>query len=124
MDININNSKQVEGLPQMLSNILDFFQEHPNGEIIFVCGESGSKDGQYHAISGAIGGRRDIEHLLMGMFSTTIYEAYDKNYYEVFQLLKHLTHYIMNHFTESDKIRLVRELDETLDKLKEETDGE
>lgn len=124
MEINMNNSNQVKGLPQMLSNILDFFQEYPNGEMIFICGESGSKDGKHHAITGAIGDRRDIEHLLMRMFSTTIYEAYDKSYFEVFQLLKRLTHYTMDHFTESDKIRLVRELDETMDKLMKETDGE
>lgn len=124
MDININNSNQVDGLPQMLSNILDFFQEHPTGEILFICGEHDHKYGKHQAITGAIGDLKDIEYLLMGMFSTTIYEAYDKSYYEVFQLLKRLTHYTMDHFTEEDKIRLVHELDETLDKLIEETDGE
>lgn len=124
MDININDSNKVNGLPQMLSNILDFFQEYPNGEMIFICGESGSKDGKHHAITGAIGDRRDIEHLLMGMFSTTIFEAYGKSYFEVFQLLKNLTHYVMDHFTEEDKIRLVRELDEELSKIVKDVDGE
>lgn len=124
MDININNTNQVNGLPQMLSNILDFFQEYPNGEMIFICGESGSKDGKHHAITGAIGDRMDIEHLLMGMFSTTLYEAYDKSYFEVFQLLKRLIHFTLDHFTEEDKIRLVHELDETLDKLIDEREGE
>ncbi len=124
MDININDTNQVKGLPQMLSNILDFFQEYPNGEMIFICGESNSKDGKHHAITGAIGDRRDIEHLLMGMFSTTLYEAYDKSYFEVFQLLKRLTHYTMDHFTEEDKFRLVRELDEELSKIVKDTDGE
>lgn len=124
MDININEEYKAGGLPQMLSNILDFFQEYPNGEFLFICGEGGSKDGKHRAITGAIGDRRDIEHLLMGMVSTTLYEAYDKSYFEVFQLLKRLTHYTMDHFTEEDKIRLVHELDETLDKLIEETDGE
>lgn len=124
MDVHINDQYKANGLPQMLSNILDFFQEYPNGEMIFICGEHGSKDGKHHAITGAIGDLHDIEHLLMGMFSTTLYEAYGKSYYEVFQLLKRLTHYTMDHFTEEDKIRLVRELDETLDKLIEETDGE
>ncbi len=124
MNIDINNSGEVKGVPQMLSNILDFFQEYPNGEMIFICGESGSKDGKHHAITGAIGDRRDIEHLLMGMFSTTIYEAYDKSYFEVFQLLKNLTHYVMDHFTKEDKIRLVRELDEELSKIVKDVDGE
>lgn len=124
MDININNTNQVNGLPQMLSNILDFFQEYPNGEMIFICGESGSKDGKHHAITGAIGDRMDIEHLLMGMFSTTLYEAYDKSYFEVFQLLKRLIHFTLDHFTEEDKIRLVHELDETMDKLIDEREGE
>lgn len=124
MDININNTNQVNGLPQMLSNILDFFQEYPNGEIIFICGGPSDKSGKQPVITDAIGDLKDIEHLLMGMFSTTLYEAYDKSYYEVFQLLKRLTHYTMDHFTEEDKIRLVHELDETLDKLIEETDGE
>lgn len=124
MDIHINDQYKANGLPQMLSNILDFFQEYPNGEFLFICGESGSKDGKHRAITGAIGDRRDIEHLLMGMFSTTLYEAYDKSYFEVFQLLKRLTHFTMDHFTEEDKIRLVRELDETLDKLIDETEGE
>lgn len=124
MDININDSNQANGLPQMLSNILDFFQEYPNGEMIFICGESGSKDGKHHAITGAIGDLDVIEHLLMGMFSTTIYEAYNRNYFEVFQLLKRLTHYTMDHFTESDKIRLDRELDEELSKIVKDLDGE
>lgn len=124
MNININNSGEVKGVPQMLSNILDFFQEYPNGEMIFICGESGSKDGKHHAITGAIGDLKDIEHLLMGMFSTTLYEAYDKSYFEVFQLLKRLTHYTMDHFTEEDKFRLVRELDEELSKMIKDTDGE
>lgn len=124
MDININNSGDVKGLAQMLSNILDFFQEYPNGEMIFICGESESKDGKHHAITGAIGDLDDIEHLLMGMFSTTIYKAYDESYFEVFQLLKRLTHYTMDHFTEMDKFRLVRELDETIEKMKDITEGE
>lgn len=124
MDININNEYQANGLPEMLSNILDFFQQYPNGEFIFICSEGGSKDGKHHAITGAIGDRREIEHLLMGMFSTTLYEAYDKSYFEVFQLLKRLSHYTMDHFTEEDEIRLVHELYETMDKLIEETDGE
>lgn len=124
MDININDSNRVKGLPQMLSNILDFFQEYPNGEMIFICGESNSKDGKHHAITGVIGDRRDIEHLLMGMLSTTLYEAYDKSYFEVFQLLKRLTHYTMDHFTEEDKFRLVRELDEELNKMIKDADGE
>ena len=124
MNIDINNSGEVKGVPQMLSNILDFFQEYPNGEMIFICGESGFKDGKHHAITGAIGDLDDIEHLLMGMCSTTLYDAYYKSYFEVFQLLKRLTHYTMDHFTELDKIRLVRELDETLEKIKEDVEGE
>ena len=124
MNIDINNSGEVKGVPQMLSNILDFFQEYPNGEMIFICGESGSKDGEHHAITGAIGDLDNIEYLLMGMCSTTLYDAYDKSYFEVFQLLKRLTHYTMDHFTELDKIRLVRELDETLEKIKEDVEGE
>lgn len=124
MNIDINNSGEVKGVPQMLSNILDFFQEYPNGEMIFICGESGSKDGKHHAITGAIGDLDNIEYLLMGMCSTTLYDAYDKSYFEVFQLLKRLTHYTMDHFTELDKIRLVRELDETLEKIKEDVEGE
>lgn len=124
MDININDSNQVKGLPQMLSNILDFFQEHPNGEFLFICGESGSKDGKHHAITGAIGDLDDIEHLLMGMFSTTLYEAYDKSYFEVFQLLKRLTHYTMDKFTVEDQKKLVHELDGVLEEMKKMTDGE
>ncbi len=92
--------------------------------MIFICGESGSKDGKHHAITGAFGNRRDIEHLLMGMFSTTIYEAYGKSYFEVFQLLNNLTHYVMDHFTEEDKQRLVCELDEELSKIMKDVDGE
>ncbi len=124
MDININNEYQANGLPEMLSNILDFFKEYPNGEFIFICGEGGSKDGKHHAITGAIGDRREIEHLLMGMFSTTVYEAYDKSYFEVFQLLKCLTHYIMDKFTLEDRMKLVRELDGMMDEIKDIMDGE
>lgn len=124
MDININDSNKVNELPQMLSNILDFFQEYPNGEMIFICGESGSKDGKHHAITGAIGDRRDIEHLLMGMFLTTLYEEYDKSYFEVFQLLKRLTHYTMDKFTLEDRKKLLHELDGMLEEIKDITDGE
>lgn len=124
MDININDSNKVNGLPQMLSNILDFFQEYPNGEMIFICGESGSKDGKHHAITGAIGDLKNIEHLLMGMFSTTIYEAYDKSYFEVFQLLKRLTHHTMDKFTLEDRKKLLHELDGMLEEIKDITDGE
>lgn len=124
MDININNEYQANGLPEMLSNILDFFQEYPNGNFIFICGESGSKDGKHRAITGAIGDRREIEHLLMGMFSTTVYEAYDKSYFEVFQLLKCLTHHIMDKFTLEDRMKLVRELDGMMDEIKDIMDGE
>ena len=124
MNININNSGEVKGIPQMLSNILDFFQEYPNGEMIFICSESGSKDGKHHAITGGIGDRRDIEHLLMGMFLTTIYEAYDKSYFEVFQLLKRLTHYTMDKFTLEDRKKLLHELDGMLEEIKDITDGE
>lgn len=124
MDININDEYKANDLPQMLSNILDFFKEYPNGEFIFICGEHASKDGKHRAITGAIGDIMDIERLLKGMFSTTIYEAYDKSYYEVFQLLKRLTHYTMDHFTEEDKIRLVCELDEELSKIVKDVDGE
>lgn len=124
MDININDSNNVNGLPQMLSNILDFFQEYPNGEMIFICGESGSNDGKHHAITGAIGDLKDIEHLLMGMFATTIYEAYDKSYFEVFQLLKRLAHFTMDKFTLEDRKKLLHELDGMLEEIKDITDGE
>ena len=123
MDININDKYQANGLPEMLSNILDFFHKYPNGEFLFICGEHGSKDGKHNAITGAIGNVDEIEHLLMGMFSTTIYEAYDKDYYEVFQLLKRLSHYIMDKFTFEDLKKLERELESTLDKLND-MDGE
>lgn len=124
MNIEINNDYQANGLPEMLSNILDFFKEYPNGEFIFICSEGGSKDGKHHAITGAIGDRREIEHLLMGMFSTTVYEAYDKSYFEVFQLLRCLTHHIMDKFTLEDRMKLVRELDGMMDEIKDITDGE
>ena len=124
MDIHINDQYKANGLPQMLSNILDFFQEYPNGEMIFICGEHGSKDGKHHAITGAIGDLHDIEHLLMGMCSTTLYEAYDKSYFEVFQLLKRLTHYTMDKFTVEDQKKLVHELDGVLEEMKKMTDGE
>lgn len=124
MDIHINDQYKANGLPQMLSNILDFFQEYPNGEFLFICGESSSKDGKHSAITGAIGDRRDIEHLLMGMCSTTLYEAYDKSYFEVFQLLKRLTHYTMDKFTVEDQKKLVNELDGVLEEMKKMTDGE
>lgn len=124
MNIEINNDYRANGLPEMLSNILDFFKEYPNGEFIFICGEHASKDGKHHAITGAIGDRREIEHLLMWMFSTTVYEAYDKSYFEVFQLLKCLTHHIMDKFTLEDRMKLVRELDGMLEEIKDITDGE
>lgn len=124
MNIHINDQYKANGLPQMLSNILDFFQEYPNGEFLFICGESNSKDGEHRVITGAIGDRRDIEYLLMGMCSTTLYEACDKSYFEVFQLLKRLTHYTMDKFTVEDQKKLVNELDGVLEEMKKMADGE
>ena len=117
MDININNSSNAHGVPEMLSNILDFFQQYPNGDMLFICGGPSDKNGKHSAITGAIGDLHDIENLIMGMFSTTIYEAYDKSYFEVFLLLKRLTNYTMNHFTEEDKEKFLMDMGNELDRI-------
>ncbi len=117
----INDTNFAHNIGEQLTNMVNFVDKYQDSNMLFIVSSNNTES---KAITGAIGSQFDIKKMLVGMSCTTLYTACDNSYFNVVKLLQEVSHHVMDHFTEEDKQRLVRELDEELSKIVKDVDGE